>query len=174
MRIMAALLALALGFVGPASAQTVGHGAAPTVTDPTTLQGTLQGGRADLWKALRLCVSVETADTISLKVQYQKQKHLLCEIVPGGTDICSWFAGTSFAIDNSAKLDDWHTTLNYTSIPLGAPDDSGNRTFDRDGVSGTVTTSNALTALAVNKPGRVVYSETFGSTNLTAGGGACR
>ncbi len=166
-----ASVALLLGVmvVQQASAQTVGHGATATVLNPT-----LQGGRADLWKAVRWCVSVKDADHVRVVVQYQKQKHLLCEIVPGGTDICSWFAGTKFAIDNSTKLDDWHTTLSYGLIPLGADDGSGNRTFDRDGVSGTVTTGNALTALTVNKPGRVVFSKASGSTSLTAGGGACR
>ncbi len=78
-----------------ASAQTVGHGATAAVPLPT-----LQGGRADLWKAVRWCVSVEAGDHVRVVVQYQKQKHLLCEIVPGSTDICSWFAGTAFAIDN--------------------------------------------------------------------------
>ena len=189
--------ACALGMASSAFAQTVGHGANRMVElSDANRDTTLLGGRADMWKALRWCVSVEsenttrqrdddndpntpdvtetstTGATISVKVQYQKQKHLLCEIVPGGTDICSWFSGTEFAIDNSGKLNDWHTTLNYTAISLGAADGSGNRTFDQDGVSGTITTDNSLTALTVNKPGRVSF--VIPSTvALTAGGGTC-
>ena len=182
--LLAALLT-ALTLTAPATAQTVGHGATATVPLTATNRATiLPGGRADLWKALRWCVSLEDTivedppvpgvTAISVTIQYQKQKHLLCDIVPGGTDVCSWFAGTRFAIDNSGKLDDWHTTLRYTAIPLAAADGSGNRTFDRDGISGTVTTGNSLTALTVNKPGRVVFAKPSGSTPLTANGGACR
>ncbi len=172
-------LAAACALTAPAAAQTVGHGATATVP---LADGVLQGGRADLWKALRWCVSIgdtvdedpPVAEAISVTVQYQKEKHLLCEIVPGGTDICSWFAGTEFAIDNSARLDDWHTTLRYTAIPLGAADGSGARAFSRDGVSGTVTTGGSLTALTVNRPGRVVFTKAAGGTALTANGDTCR
>ncbi len=189
--VCAAMLAAALALTAlQAGAQTVGHGATATV--PFVTGTTLQGGRENLWKAVRWCFSVETANTeyrddddnllststtgatVRVVVQYQKQKHLLCDIVPGGTDVCSWFSGTEFAIDNSGKLDDWHTTLSYSQIPLAAADGSGNRAFSQDGVSGTVTTGDALTALTVDKPGRVVFSKASGSTNLTANGGACR
>ncbi len=179
--LLSLILTLPLTLAGPAAAQTVGHGATATVP---LADGVLPGGRADLWKALRWCVSLEDtvtedppvagATAISVTVQYQKEKHLLCEIVPGGTDICSWFAGTAFAIDNSGKLDDWHTTLRYTGIPLGADDGSGNRAFSRDGVSGTVTTGDRLTALAVDRPGRVVFTKPPGDTALADNGGACR
>ena len=184
----------ALTLTAPATAQTVGHGATATVPLTATNRATiLPGGRADLWKALRWCVSLEdTIDedpqvpgvtAISVTIQYQKQRNLFCDstncyfgqILNNEGEFSGWnMAAANTVQDDDTRLNRWYPTLTYTAIPLAAADGSGNRTFDRDGISGTVTTGDRLTALTVNKPGRVVFAKPSGSTALTANGGACR
>lgn len=129
-----------------------------------------EGGREDLYKSLRYTVSRTPSDGnyLSVKVEYQKEKRLLCQIVPGGTDICSWFLGTEFAIDNRNKLEDWHTSINYTKIKLGTADTAGDATFVQDYISGIFNPStNTLKTLTVNSTGRVVFSKPAGDITLT-------
>ncbi len=180
--LLAALLT-ALTLTAPATAQTVGHGATVTVS-----RTSLPPARADLWKALRWCVSLEDTivedppvagvTAISVTIQYQKQRNLFCDSTNCyfgfNAQTNRWTTEAASSVqDTDPRLNRWHTTLTYTAIPLAAADGSGNRTFDRDGISGTVTTGDRLTALTVNKPGRVVFSNTT-ARGLTANGGACR
>lgn len=129
-----------------------------------------EGGRQDLYKSLAYEVSRTPSDSdrIGIEVRYQKKKHLLCEIVPGGTDICRWFAGTAFEIDNRYNQDDWHTSVRYTGIRLGTADSGNVAAFSQDYISGTYNTStNRLITLTVNSPGRVVFSKPSGSLSLS-------
>jgi len=170
---LAAALALALP-TAPALACSA------TQTIDLTLPGNnWEGGRQDLYKSLRYIVTRTNTTRLSeqdatlidnhigIEVQYQKQKHLLCEIVPGGPDICEWFRGTAFHIDNRYNQENWHTSLHYTITP-GTADSTGVAAFSQDFISGTYnTTNNNLITLTVNSPGRVVFSKPVGNVQLS-------
>ncbi len=163
-RLTILLAALMLVIVTPLKAGACSYTETVSLSLPTN---SLQGGRADLWKSLRYTVEHEM-DYMHVTVQYQKQKHLLCEIVPGGEDTCSWFPGTEFAIDNTGKLDDWHTTMSYRHLRLGASDDAGIANFGSGPVTGRLNPStNTLTELTVNAPGRLQLQKSSGDKLLT-------
>ena len=126
-----------------------------------------EGGRQNLYRSLRY-TATRTDERIGIVVQYQKAKSLLCEIVPGGDDICQFFQGTEFEIDNRSKLDDWHTSIKYTGIELVRPDSGTIASFSQDYISGTYDrTNNSLVTLSVNSPGRVVFAKPAGNVALT-------
>ena len=114
-----------------------------------------QGGRADLYKSGRWCAELN-GDRVNITVQYQKQKHLLCN-----GEVCHGLAGTPWAWDNRGKLDEWHDSIRYTGIPVrSAPnsDYSDRKAFGQDEISGSLWLNRTRMKLRVNRPGRVVFS----------------
>jgi len=127
---LAILLLIALALVLPAqgSAQTATCGDIPVTA--------LTSDRQELWKAVRWTIHDDASDSIDISVQYQKQMHLLCF---GDTEnTCFGSLGTDWAWDNRGKLNEWHTTLHYTGVPLAEEDDMGIRAFSSGAVSGRI------------------------------------
>jgi len=122
-----------------------------------------QGGREDLWKQGRWAVTHYDSGGegyVDVYIQYQKNRDLVCWTPPIGLENCY-----------GADPERWHTTVRYTGLRLGAPDSAGMSAFARDYISGRYNeTTDSLSALSVNSPGRVVYTKPEGGVTLTAGG----
>jgi len=153
--LMLAILAIPV-MATAAAACTTG----PQAVDLNRSGNSLQGGREDLWKAVRYTLTRD-GDAVGVHVEYQKQKHLLCL-----GEICHGLTGTPWAWDNRGRLNEWHTTIRYSRIPLGGADSANMAPFSQDFISGRYNpVSDTLHDLTVRATGRVVFSKPSGGVS---------
>ena len=137
----------------------------------------LQGGRANLWKALRYTVEHEPVESekgyMHVTVEYQKKRDLFCDSMNCyfgfSPENNQWTTEMATSVmDNDRRLNKWYITMNYRHLRLGAPDDAGIADFGSGPVTGRLNPStNTLTSLTVNAPGRLQLEKSSGDKSLT-------